>query len=347
MANGIVAVVGATGHTGRFVAQELDRRGVATRLIGRNAGDLAKLSTSLEGSEVRPATIDDQLSLRKAVAGVNAVINCAGPFFDTSHPVITAALAEGAHYLDVTAEQVTVLDAIASFDAPALAAERVVMPAMAFFGGLADLLVTSVIGNWSHVDRIETAVALDSWHPTAGTRTTGARNTSPRLIVRDGELVTVSSPPPTANWLFPEPFGMQPTTCVAMSEIILLSRHIKANEITSFMNLKPLADMANASTPPPRAVDSFGRSEQRFAMSVELTSGGEVRRAAVSGRDIYAVTAPLVVEACLSLIAGRSTRYGVLSPGQIFDAKAFIGALGHVLFRHEINEGHHKAFAGC
>lgn len=114
MTNGVVAVVGATGHTGRFVAQELHRRGVATRLIGRNAATLETLGTSLEGSEVRPATIDDQLSLRKAIAGVNAVINCAGPFFDTSRPVITAALAEGAHYLDVTAEQVTVLDTIAN-----------------------------------------------------------------------------------------------------------------------------------------------------------------------------------------------------------------------------------------
>jgi short subunit dehydrogenase-like uncharacterized protein len=335
----VVAVIGASGHTGRFVVQELDRRGVATRLVGRNSVALADLQKCVGGSEVRLAAINDQYALRQAITGVDAVINCAGPFFDTSRPVITAALTEGAHYLDVTAEQVTVLDTIATFDSQAVAAKRVVMPAMAFFGGLADLLAGSIIGDWIDVDRIETAVALDSWHPTAGTRMTGARNTSPRLIVRDGELVTVSAPPPTANWLFPEPFGIQPITCVAMSEIVTLSRHIKANEITSFMNLKPLADLANASTPPPRAVDSLGRSEQRFAMSVEVTSGDEVRRATVSGRDIYAVTAPLVVEACLRLITDRSARYGVLSPGQIFDANALVGALSHVLLRHELNEG--------
>jgi hypothetical protein len=46
-------------------------------------------------------------------------------------------------------------------------------------------------------------------------------------------------------------------------------------------------------------------------------------------------------EAAVSrVIAGRSARYGLLSPGQIFDANAFIGALSHVLFRHEFNEGH-------
>lgn len=332
MTDRCVGIFGANGHTGRFVAAELARRGLAARWIGRDRSALSALQATLNHGEVRTASVSDPASLMRAFDGLGAVINCAGPFFDTGRPVIAAALESGCHVLDVTAEQVTVLDTIATFDDGAKSAGRVVMPAMAFFGGLADLLVTSIVGGWPDVDAIDIAVALDSWHPTPGTRLTGERNTATRLIVRDGVLVPVPSPPPALVWRFPEPFGSLPVTCVALSEIISLSRHVKADAITSYMNRKPLADLVDTSTPPPRASDALGRSDQQFAMSVRARHGSELREATVSGRDIYAVTAPLVVEACVRLLDGAKPAWaGVRAPGELFDARTFLAALSDVL----------------
>jgi hypothetical protein len=45
------------------------------------------------------------------------------------------------------------------------------------------------------------------------------------------------------------------------------------------------------------------------------------------GRDIYAVTAPLVVEAVDRILTGRTRTVGVASAGEIFDAPDFIRAL--------------------
>jgi Saccharopine dehydrogenase NADP binding domain len=338
MAEHRVGVFGANGHTGRFVAAELARRNLAARFVGRNQGALSQLQAALNHGEIQLASIEDPVSLARAFDGLDAVINCAGPFLDTSRPVIAAALTAGCHVLDVTAEQVTVLDTIATFDNTAKAASRVVMPAMAFFGGLADILVTSVVADWSYVDTIEIAVALDSWHPTAGTRRTGERNTATRLIVRDGALMPVPSPPLTSTWRFPEPFGVQPVTCLTLSEIITLSRHIKAGAITSFMNARPLADLADQTTPPPQGSDALGRSDQLFAMSVRATRAMELREATLSGRDIYAVTAPLVVEACVRLLADATPAWaGVRSPGEVFDAKAFLAALSNVFTPQQIS----------
>lgn len=73
----------------------------------------------------------------------------------------------------------------------------------AFYGGLADLLVTAALDGASSADEVEVAIGLDRWWPTAGTRATGARNTVPRLILHDGHLAPLPSPAPTGTWAYP------------------------------------------------------------------------------------------------------------------------------------------------
>jgi hypothetical protein len=60
---------------------------------------------------------------------------------------------------------------------------------------------------------------------------------------------------------------------------------------------------------------------------VVVRSGDEQRRAVASGRDIYAVTAPLVVEAAARILAGSGDRAGVASVGARFDAADFLRSL--------------------
>lgn len=318
-----VLVLGAGGHTGTFVVDLLKRKGAkpfpATR-SGRFVG-LDKMEESCAAIDfLRPASLD------AALAGMDAVINCAGPFFDTAEPAVEAALRARIPYLDVTAEQMTALRLFERFDDRAKEAGIPVLPAMAFYGGLADLLASALAGGRSSVDAIEIAVGLDSWHPTSGTRLTGAQNTFERLIIREGRLAPVPTPPPSRSWSFPQLLGEQPVTCVALAEIILISRHIDARTVTSFMNLKPLADLQDAHTPPPRRCDATGRSAQHFFMDVRVEADGHSLQARASGRDIYAVTAPLVVNACLELLA-RGAKPGVRAPGEIFDARQFLDAL--------------------
>ena len=45
------------------------------------------------------------------------------------------------------------------------------------------------------------------------------------------------------------------------------------------------------------------------------------------GRDIYAFTAPLVVEATQRILDGAAEGAGVLAPGEMFDAPGFLRAL--------------------
>ena len=322
-----VAVVGATGHTGRFVVAELFRRGIAPIAIGRNAESQRTAEFSGREVERRVASVGDAESLDHALQGAGAVINCAGPFLDTADAVASAAMRAGIHYIDVTAEQASARATLEKFDAMSREAGVVVLPAMGFYGGFADLLVTAALGELRDADAIEIMIGLDSWHPTRGTRETGARNTGPRYVVSNGQLVPVQSPPVEKQWNFGDRIGRQPVKEVALSEIILIHRHVKIRELHNYISENALRDIHDAATPTPKAVDESGRSAQQFVVAVAITRAGGIRTITARGRDIYAFSAPLVCEAAERLLNGRFREAGAHAPGEIFDAREFLSVL--------------------
>src|SRR5918999_6280080 len=143
-----IAVYGATGHTGGFVVAELLRRGFAPVAVARDDGKLAASGFREQGIVTRAASIDEPASLDSAFAGAAAVINCAGPFLDTAEAVAAAALRTRIHYLDVTAEQPSALATFDRFGDAAREAGVAVVPAMGFYGGLGDLLVSAAASGW-------------------------------------------------------------------------------------------------------------------------------------------------------------------------------------------------------
>jgi hypothetical protein len=324
--NQTVSVFGAYGHTGRFVVSELRKRGWVPILCGRDAAKLNAMGDAHPESEVRVVTVDDPSSLDRALSGAAAVINCAGPFIDTAATVIDAALRSGIHYLDVAAEQAAVLAVFERFADAARDAAVVVAPAMAFYGGLSDLLATAAMGEWSAVEEICIAIALDSWKPTRGTRLTGHRNPGKRFVFSNNKLERADSPP-ARTWNFSAPFGMQDVVGLAFAETITISRHLLTPEIRSYMNLAPIKDIRDPNTPEPTATDESGRSSQIFLVDVVVRRGSEERRVAARGRDIYAISAPIVVEATQRVVNGLAKTTGVVAAGEIFDARDFLRSL--------------------
>jgi short subunit dehydrogenase-like uncharacterized protein len=190
-----ITIFGAYGHTGRFVVRELRERGLTAILSGRDDAKLKEMGHAHPQSELRTATVDDPASLDRALSGAEAVINCAGPFIDTAAPVIDAALRASIHYLDVAAEQAAVLAVFERYASAARDTGVVIAPAMAFYGGLGDLLATAAMGDWDAADEICIATALDSWKPTRGTRSTGERNPGQHIIFSNNRLERADPPP--------------------------------------------------------------------------------------------------------------------------------------------------------
>ncbi|MEV0895991.1 saccharopine dehydrogenase NADP-binding domain-containing protein [Actinoplanes sp. NPDC049802] len=332
--NASVAVFGAYGHTGRFVVAELRDRGYVPVPAGR---DLDRLR-ALEQGEVRQATVGDPGSLDRALAGAAAVVNCAGPFAETAAPLVEAALRAGIPYVDVAAEIEANADTFARFADRARAAGVAVVPAMAFYGGLGDLLATAAMGDWAAADEVHVAYGLSSWHPTPGTLASGVvsgrRRGGRRVRFSGGRLRYHDDALPTVEWDFPGPLGTQPVIGeFTMADVVTVPSHLDVPEVRTYMSAVAAADLAAAASAPV-AVDDRGRSAQTFVVDVVVRSGGEQRRMSATGQDIYAITAPLAVEAVDRLLTGRSKAVGVVSAGAAFDARDFLGALtGHLTLR--------------
>jgi hypothetical protein len=324
--NRVVTVFGAYGHTGRFVVAELRKRGWMPILSGRNAAKLKVMHDINSGLEMRVADVENPKSLERAISGSSAVINCAGPFLDTAIPIIEVATRLGIHYLDMAAEQAAVLKVFEQFGNDPRASKITIAPAMAFYGGLGDLMATAAMGDWDSADEICIAVGLDSWKPTLGTRLTGQRNQGPRFIFSKNKLER-TDPPPGRMWNFRAPFGQQTVVPLSLSETITISRHLRTPEIRVFMNVTPLADLRNPDTPAPSPADESGRSSQIFLMDVIARRGNEQRQIIARGRDIYAVSAPIVVEATERIVNGLVRRKGVVAAGEAFDASHFLNSL--------------------
>ncbi|WP_432037881.1 saccharopine dehydrogenase family protein [Streptomyces cucumeris] len=327
----LVAVFGAYGHTGRFVVAELVARGFVPVLSGRNAQPLEELARE-HRLAARVASVEGPASLDRALAGTAAVINCAGPFASTTGPVIEAALRAGMPYLDVAAELEANLDTFAHYRERAREAGALIVPAMAFFGGLGDLLATAAMGDWTEADEAHIAYGLSSWHPTAGTRLSGAvsreRRGDHRLRYSGGQWERRTDAAPTLEWTFPEPMGpRQVIGEFTMADVVTVPQHLSIPEVTTYMSAEAVRDIADSHTPAPTASDESGRSDQTFLVDVVVRSGGAERRATAAGQDIYAVTAPLVAEALERVLTGRTKAVGVVTAGEVFDAPDFLQAL--------------------
>ena len=327
-----VTVFGAYGHTGRFVVSELLERGLTPILSGRNPEKLKAFEASHGELDLRPASVDDPSSLDAALKGAAAVINCAGPFATTSAPVIEAALRARIPYLDIAAEIEANLDTFELFADRAHQAGVLIVPAMAFYGGLGDLLATAAMGDWVAADEISIAYGLSNWKPTLGTREAGEvsrrRRDGKRVVFSQGRLELRADKAPTQDWTFPAPLGKQAVVGdFTMADTVTMSRHLRTPQIRSYMTSAAVRDLSDPDALPPVAVDGSGRSSQVFLVEVVARSGSEERRAVARGQDIYAITAPIVAEATQRVVHRQIDRVGVLTAGEAFDACDFLAAL--------------------
>jgi hypothetical protein len=128
-----------------------------------------------------------------------------------------------------------------------------------------------------------------------------------------------------------------------MADTLTISRHLRTPEIRSFMTVAAVEDLSGADQLPPPAVDETGRSSQIFVVEVVVRSGTAERHAVASGRDIYAISAPLVVEAAERVIGSLGGKAGVFSAGEIFDAADFLMSLTPKHLSYEISDGISKS----
>ncbi|MEA2397337.1 MAG: hypothetical protein QOK25_893 [Thermoleophilaceae bacterium] len=101
---GRIVLFGATGYTGRLVADALVERGERPLLAARNVQRLREMGDALGGLEIAVADVSRPESVRELVERGDVMLSTVGPFTRYGQPAAEAAVSAGAHYLDSTGE---------------------------------------------------------------------------------------------------------------------------------------------------------------------------------------------------------------------------------------------------
>lgn len=327
-----VVVFGAGGLVGRRIAAELVGAGLRVVLAGRRAASLQ--ATGLDAS-IRVADASDARALAAAVAGARLVINAAGPLIHTAEPVLAAALAARAHYMDVGGEQAVLRTLVEHHESAARRAGLLAVPGVGFDGTLGDLaamLAAAHLGD-PPLDEIAISYVFDDLLLSAGSQRAvfAAAFTRPLVWNRDrweaaraGDMRRVDAGPGTG--------GTREAIAYAGGSPLTLPRHLAVKKVATYASttrratglvrlvasalpLVPRAAGVLAAYAPPDA--DYART--KFAVVAQLRRGGDAAQVVVRGQDLYATTAAITAGLAMRVLDGGDRHVGMRAPGELFE----------------------------
>lgn len=305
-------IYGATGYTGRMVAEHAKSAGTQVVLAGRSEGALAKLAAE-HSVEYRVFALDDADAIDQNLLDISVLLNCAGPFMRTAKPLMEASVRNGMHYLDTAAE----LDSYRlaeRLDDEAKAADVMLMPggggSVAMLGSLAGHAVAGV----QSPRKIRIAMHV-SGGMSRGSAISATENMTAETLARvDGELVTV------ANSIRKFDFGQGAVDSfqVTLPDLITIWRATGVPNIETFVHVTgtgfPTGDLSLL----PDGPTEDERLANRYQAIVEVTDAqGKVFRSLLDTVNGYSFTANAVAEASRRVLAGEA-RPGFQTPAGLF-----------------------------
>ncbi len=184
---------GASGYTGSLIAEEACRAGLRPTLAGRSADKLAPLARRL-GLEWKAFDLEDETALRREVRAAGLVLHAAGPYSRTGHVMISACIAEAAHYVDICGE-IAVLDAASKRDHEARARGVMLLCGAGFDVVPSDCMIAWLKRRLSSADRVRLFIGGAPTLSRGTTRTLAESIALGTMVRRDDKLVELAHPP--------------------------------------------------------------------------------------------------------------------------------------------------------
>ncbi|MEV6927698.1 saccharopine dehydrogenase NADP-binding domain-containing protein [Dactylosporangium sp. NPDC051485] len=324
-------VYGANGYSGSLLARLAVTRGERPVLAGRSQGPVAALAHELGLSHrVGPPSAG-------LLDGVDAVVNCAGPFAETAEPAVAACLAAGAHYLDITGE-LDVFERMFGHDEAARAAGVTMITGAGF-----DVVPTDCLAALLAAE-LPGAVALELAFRAPGGLSRGTARTAlgemgggaARRV--GGTLIPTRYGSPSR--IVPFPSGPHRVGATRWGDLVTAYRSTGIPDITVYMPLPPGSALAGAFRFGPlralaRAMVRRGGPSAEVRASAGSEGWAEVRDAAgntrsatFAGPNAYALTADASLRALRRVRAGE-TPPGVHTPSSAL-GPGFLGTLDGV-----------------
>src|SRR6202050_3300585 len=352
-----VILYGASGFSGRLVAEFLREYNVPFIAAGRNRAKIEEVMSRVPGIETANYEIaevgNSPDELAKLFTGSKVVCNTVGPFLYNGPRVIEASLKAGCHYLDISGEQAWIREVAEKWGEKFAQKGLLAGPATAYMSATSEIAVQMCLET-PGIDTIET-VSLFKGIPTFGsTQTIFAviqteafyleQNQYKRWLLATSHETVIPSSVETQLSLpwggFPHPVWYKDHPQVAnvrsMGGILdrQLMENVLATEIHYEKEIRPLAkkeqerklsEMANsvqAGTPP--------RENTREHRTIDVVVGrgtASFAKCVMFGTCAYRQTGLLQAFAAHHLIHAARRKVGFASPTSAFGHRELLGAL--------------------
>ena len=331
----MITILGATGHTGNLMVQQLAKNSKELRLAGRNLEKLAEIAEE-HGLNAEPVCVDVEKpeTINAAVSGSSVLINCAGPFTAYGVPVVEACLRSSTHHIDITGEQHFIATMLDEYSSRAKDKGVAVVTSCAFEYAIADAAAKLMELKAGELKEFESTYIIDGMHTSRGTKKSVLwALSSPSYHLVDGERVAIvpgnlGTPIADAKCRFPFPGG----------EVLLTPLHTSVNSVRTYLASEHPAPAVKAlSVIAPMVAKSMFRAivdrlieasskkverhkETEFKILCSAKTEKQSLDVEIVGFDPYTLTAVLAARAAEHLNVAESTATGVVTASMILGA---------------------------
>jgi len=331
-----IAILGATGTTGRLVARKLAEAGLSTVLAGRSERRLRALCETLAApASTTRLALPDPDGVAHLASGVDVLVNCVAPYGRHGLSVAASTVEGGAHLVDMAGEQGYV-HALRELHEAAEVAGVAVVPAVGVEGGLGDVAAALLAPEGARVRAFE-AVSWTRWVvPSRGSLRSALHLTGRETWMRVGGRLVPAAPGSRLRRLDLE--GRR-RTCVFLPvpEIITVPWHLDCADAAGWVALPVglgafargasglvCAVVRSAPAGLVRGVDGalgtwrfLGASGAfRIQIRLLLEPPGGAREVLLTGSDVYDLTAEMVCLVARWLADRKGGAGGVLAPSR-------------------------------
>lgn len=308
--SGRLLIYGATGYTGRLVAERAVQIGLDVTVAGRDAGKVRDLA-GLLGVESRVFDVDDADAVRDALQDVACVLNVAGPFRRTARQLMDAAIEAGVHYLDTTAE--FEIFALAESKGPEAAhAGVMIMSGTGWDVVPSDTLALHTARRVPDAEKLTIALRVTGGFSRGSLASSAGIEDLGTLVRRSGELTRLDA---AATRSFD--FGNGPEDCIPapMGDLITGLKSTGIGNIEVFLGTDAgFPDLDTADAGP----TEDERGQGRYLALAEVTGrNGQVARSLIDTPTGYTFTQLSSVEIARRVLDGQFTA-GFQSPASAY-----------------------------
>jgi hypothetical protein len=365
-----VVVYGATGLVGGRVAAALDAFDVPFVVAGRRKNALDKVAALVGASAVREAATDDAGALAAAFAGAKVVVNCANPLSELGEKILVAALAAGAHYIDLGGDQRFMHAMYERHDSTARRAGKLVVQGCAVNCTLGDwgaswaaMHVCDIhdpgsavrtspaprIGEDNPLDDVAVSYIYDDLVLSPGSQKSIFENVKTRALVWRRDRWDDVAPGRERRHVNagPEMGGVRDAVSFPGGDVISVPRHINALAVQTFVSTTrsqvastALRLLARAMPlVPKRATELLAPyqptddeyTRTKFAVIAQVRRGFSSAQVVLRGVDQYRASAGIAAWIARALVHREAGPVGMRAPSELFRPEAAIRAVAPLI----------------